>query len=29
MNPIINAVQWDNKTIVTATMKGLNLHRLL
>jgi len=29
MNPIINAIHWDNKTIVTATIKGLNLHRLL
>ena len=27
-NPITNAVQWDNDTIITATMKDINLHKL-
>ncbi|CAF0819395.1 unnamed protein product [Adineta steineri] len=28
MNPIVNAIQWSNDTIVTATIKSLNLHKL-
>jgi hypothetical protein len=28
MNPIMNAIQLDKDTIVTTTMKKLNLHKL-